>query len=263
MVMFFLGTHQPHWLARTAVPLFVSDVTLRKYKALPHAAGKWALDSGGFSELQIHGRWTVSAADYVERVRRYRDEIGGLQWAAIQDWMCEPFMIEKTGLSIREHQIRSVESLVTLRSMAPDLPWAPVLQGWTGGDYLDCAELYESRGFDLRDESIVGVGSVCRRQHTINAARILMQLHDIGLRLHGFGFKQQGLLQAADSLESADSLAWSYAARREPPLWGHDKPGPGRPKGHVNCANCMEYALIWRDRLVGRVSKASIQKKMF
>lgn len=55
--MFLLGTHQPGWLARAGVPLFISDVRLRVYKTLPRAAVPWALDSSGFSELQYHGRW--------------------------------------------------------------------------------------------------------------------------------------------------------------------------------------------------------------
>lgn len=35
-----------------------------------------------FSELARHGSWTVSPAEYVAAVRRYRDEIGGLEWGA-------------------------------------------------------------------------------------------------------------------------------------------------------------------------------------
>ena len=79
---FLLGTHQPGWLRKARVPLFVSDTRLREYKTLPHAAAPWSLDSGGFTELQRNGAWTVSPAEYIARVRRYRDEIGHLAWAA-------------------------------------------------------------------------------------------------------------------------------------------------------------------------------------
>ncbi len=41
-------------------------------------------------------------------------------------------------------------------------------------------------------------------------------------------------------LESADSMAWSYDARRAPALAGCT---------HRNCANCLEYALRWRRRV--------------
>mgnify|MGYP000181470407 CR=1 FL=1 len=63
--------------------------------------------------------------------------------------------------------------------------------------------------------------------------------------------------QCADDLASADSLAWSFAARREPPLPGHDEPGPGRRAGHKHCNNCPEFALAWRDQLLARLRVAA------
>ena len=54
---FFLGSHRPAWLQRTALPLFLSDRTLRRYRTLPVACGPWALDSGAFTELSQHGTW--------------------------------------------------------------------------------------------------------------------------------------------------------------------------------------------------------------
>ena len=72
---FFLGTHEAHWLADprfARVPLFVSRRRLTLRRKLPRAVGTWALDSGGFTELQMHGRWTLSPAAYVAEVRRFR-----------------------------------------------------------------------------------------------------------------------------------------------------------------------------------------------
>lgn len=261
---FYLGTHEVAWLGKTEVPLFISHGRLRHRRSLPRALGIWACDSRGFTELSQHGRWTIAAKDYAASVRRYRDEIGGLQWAAIQDWMCEPFVLKKTGLTIAEHQRRSVASYLELMSIAPDLPWLPVLQGWTTGCYLRCLDLYQEAGVDLHTMPLVGVGTVCRRQGTTMAARIIQSLVWEGLRVHLFGYKTTGLLQLqemsrqdpalADGIGSADSMAWSLAARRADPLPGHDKPGPGRTKGHINCANCIDYALAWRDQLLGSLS---------
>jgi hypothetical protein len=135
-VNFYLGTHHPHWLERATFPLFVSHRPLAPRRRLPRARIPWALDSGGFTELSLHGRWQTSAAEYVAAVRRYRDEIGGLEWAAPQDWMCEPFMLVKTGLTVAEHQARTVANYLELHSLAPELPFVPVLQGWSLGDYL-------------------------------------------------------------------------------------------------------------------------------
>jgi hypothetical protein len=257
-MIFFLGTHQPHWLADERfrdVPLFVSRRALARLRTLPRAVTTWALDSGGFTELTMHGRWTLDARAYVAEVRRFRDEIGRLAWAAPQDWMCEPVMLARTGLSVEEHQRRTIANFLELRELAPDLPIIPVLQGWSLPDYWRCEELYTAAGVDLSAEPIVGVGTVCRRQGTTSGARIMATLAASGLRLHGFGFKTQGLLAAGHHLASADSLAWSYNARRNPPLPGHDQPGPGRPRGHVNCANCAEAALEWHSNLIESLSR--------
>lgn len=261
-MQFFLGTHKPVWLTRTDVPLFVSRRTLAEYKILPKARGPWALDSGGFSELGLNGRWTVEAADYAMEVRRYRDQIGGLQWAAPMDWMCEPFMLAKTGLTVREHQYRTVSNYLRLKLIAPDLPWVPVLQGWEPEDYLRHVEEYQAVGVDLAALPVVGVGSVCRRQDTEEALDILRPLHALGLKLHGFGFKVDGLWRgAAYLLESADSLAWSDGARREwaiMPGCQHGKFTYRKRLGREEwgcCGNCIHYALDWRGKVLAAVAR--------
>lgn len=247
-MIFYLGTHQPHWLGRLDVPLFVSRRALQRVKALPRARAPWALDSGGFSELSLHGEWRLSAADYVALVRRYADEIGQLAFAAPRDWMCEPDMLKRTGLSIREHQRRTVADYLELRSIAPELPFIPVLQGWQRGDYLDHAKAYARAGVDLASLPLVGVGTICRRQHTAAAAHLLTWLASDGLKLHGFGLKRQGLAACGDALASADSMAWSYHARREPPL-------PECRGTHKNCANCARFALEWREETLAGIDR--------
>lgn len=249
-MIFYLGTHKAHWLADERfrdVPLFVSRRTLAGRKTLPRAVGPWALDSGGFTELQMHGRWVSTPEEYARDVRRFRDAIGGMVWAAPMDWMCEAAIIEGapgfagTGLSVGEHQVLTVRNLLDLRRLAPDLPWAPVLQGWTLADYRRCIDLYVCAGIDLDREPVVGVGTMCRRQDTREAARILESLAGDNLALHGFGFKVQGLRRAGHRLRSADSLAWSLDARFSPPMPGHR---------HATCANCADYALAWRARML-------------
>jgi hypothetical protein len=194
----------------------------------------------------------VLPEDYAARVRRYRDEVGQLEFAAIQDWMCEPdAILSKTRRTVAEHQMLTVTSFLCLKSLAPELPWLPVLQGWTFGEYYDCWRLYELYGVDLRKEPRVGVGTICRRQDTARAAMLIHSLAADGLKLHGFGFKTEGLLSCASSLASADSLAWSYHARKRPPLPGcaHGNDGKG------NCANCRRYALRWRGELLAEVAR--------
>jgi len=239
-VDFFLGTHRPNWLGMLTVPLFVSHRTLAPRHTHPRAVTDWALDSGGFSELSLHGAWRTSVEEYVEAVDTYRVLIGRLQWAAPMDWMCEPHIIERTGLSVREHQERTVQNFLDIRDRGP---FIPVLQGWELDDYLACVRLYEDAGVDLTAVPLVAVGSVCRRHSTAEIGWIMRELSSLGLRLHGFGVKQGGLERYGDVLASADSMAWSMRAR-------YDRL-PGCE--HKTCANCPVYAERWYWRIRERL----------
>lgn len=240
---FWLGTHQPSWLGRTEAPLMISFRRLRQRRSLPRARGPWVLDSGGFSELSLHGRWTVTPEEYVQATRRIAAQAGNLAWIAPQDWMCEPTVLARTGLSIAAHQQRTVANFLQLRGLAPELPFVAVLQGWTTADYLRCVRLYQRAGIDLSRMPLVGLGSVCRRQASGEIADLIVALHNhAGIRLHGFGIKRAGLRRAGDRLMSADSMAWSYQARRQ----RLRLPGCA----HRTCSNCLRYALRWRSELL-------------
>jgi hypothetical protein len=272
---FYLGCHQPSWLwseqvwpepagwwQRTgAVPMFVSHRRLAGYKTLRPSRVQWALDSGGFTELQRYGRWRTGPEEYVAAVARYDREIGGLDWAAPQDWMCEPAVISGgragpltfagTHLSVAEHQARTVENFLELRGLWPQFsdsscPFMPVLQGYRVAEYVACAQLYREAGVDLFDPDVldpggegcglVGVGSVCRRQDTNEIGQVFRELDALGLPLHGFGVKGAGLARYSRHLVSADSMAWSRTGRNH----------VGCRADHKTEANCVAYALRWR-----------------
>lgn len=248
---FYLGTHQPQWLERTSTPLFISEKRLEGRKALPRACGAWALDSGGFSQLSQFAGWPEgSERMYVQHVSNYAQVIGHLEWAAPQDWMCEPFMVAKTGLSVAEHQRRTVENYITLRELDSSLPFIPVLQGWERDDYLRCIDLYGRYGVRLVGR--VGIGTVCRRQGTLEAERIVRRIHAElpAAQLHVFGAKISGLARYADAVASADSMAWSYHARHRPAMAGHT---------HTNCANCQTFAEAWYRDVASREIAPFIQ----
>jgi hypothetical protein len=240
-MIFYLGTRQTEWLERTEVPLFVSATRLR-IRRRPVAVGVWALDSGAFTEIDKHGRWTIPAKQFADEVRQWSTSIGGMQWAAIMDWMCEPFATRKTGLSVVEHQRRTLASYQELTTLAPEIPWAPVIQGFRVGEYIDHVEQYYDAGLNLKALPVVGVGSVCRRQGTIEVVEIFQALYGLGLRnLHGFGLKTLGLPGCAQYLASADSMAWSYQARKQ----------KIRLEGcvHQTCGNCIKWAIQWRRKI--------------
>lgn len=277
MTTFYLGTHMPNWLETAGVPLFISHSRLSKLKKhLPRATHAWALDSGGFTELKHHGGWRITAEQYAAGVRRYRDQIGHMDWAAPQDWMCEPWVIsgkhqedpshkdyfhgtrgargipddgpdEDLASAILKHQRYTVDNYLELREIAPDLPFIPVLQGWQLNDYLHCAEMYAEAGVDLTAAPLVGLGSVCRRQGTSEIDLIASTLHARGYELHGFGVKTLGLAVYGPCLTSADSLAWSSRGRNVHPC-AH---GPNRFGRTANSeANCLTFALKWRQRVL-------------
>ena len=235
--MFYLGTHMPGWLNTVDVPLFVSRRRLVKYKKLPKAKNSWCLDSGGFSELSMYGKWQTSAKEYTDDVLRF-STIGNMNWCAPQDYMCEPWIIAKTGLTIETHLQKTVESYLELKQNK--LPVIPVLQGWQMGDYERCATIYETNGVDLQKADTVGLGSVCRRQATSEIGEISKWAFDNGWRLHGFGVKSAGLLKYGHYLKSADSLAWSFSGRYT----------KFNSCGKTNCANCLHFALEWREKVI-------------
>lgn len=251
---FYLGTHMTEWLSRTEKSLFVSAIQLRRRPFKKVALCSWALDSGGFTELSNHGRWTVTPMAYAEEVRRWRDDFGSLEWAAIQDWMCEPFIIEKTGRSVHAHQMATIESWNDLNRLAPEIPWVPVLQGWEYDDYLSHVDLYKRLGgLDVRQLPLVGLGSVCRRQGTRMVEELTRELSAGGIRIHGFGFKIDGLKRCSSFLASADSLAWSFAARK------HNGPMLATCE-HRKCANCLPWALKWRKKVLTAIQQGDSYK---
>ena len=236
----YLGVHQPAWLERDlGIPLLVSHRRLAGRRTLPRASQTWALDSGGFTELSLYGRWRSDAHTYVVAVRRYAAEIGNLAWAAPQDWMVESAVRARTGLSVRTHLQRTVRNYLQLRDLAPELPIIPVIQGAEVADYHRCADFYERHGVDLAALPLVGVGSVCRRSHTGEVERIVRTLHARGLVMHCFGVKTLGLARYGEAIASSDSAAWSFSGRYV----------PGCTPSHRSEANCLRYALAWHARL--------------
>jgi len=251
-VIFYLGAPEPSWLAAAGVPLFVSRTRLDALhrKTFPKAKAPWALDSGGFKELEQHGRWTVEPKDYVREVRILAEKVGKLQWAAVQDWMVEPPIIYGgptdpgsvavgTGLSVEEHQLRTIESYCKLRELGGrDMAhlWAPVLQGWCVEDYVEHANLWETWGrVNLREVPVVGVGSVCRRQGTEMASalfRILTEQFGLDGRLHAFGSKTLGLQLEARAGKVAEPDLYA--------TWGVEARAAGWPQ--VAIERAMAYA---------------------
>lgn len=165
----------------------------------------------------MHGRYRHSVEDYAADLRRLHDmRIVRISAAVAQDYMCEPWMLAKTGLTIRDHQRLTIERYDALIACCIPAPIMPVLQGSDPVDYVDHLHQYRDR---LEPGMWVGVGSVCKRQgdpRAIIAVLEAIRLERPDLRLHGFGVKTTSLVHPAvrRRLFSADSMAWSFAARK-------------------------------------------------
>lgn len=215
-MQFYVGLHQPHD-ARHFWSCCISVNRLRGRRSRV-VCPNVLIDSGAFTELDGHGAYRSTPAVYAAELRRLVDNgIVRAKAAVAQDYMCEPRMLARTGLSIAEHQRLTVERYDALMDAGPPCTILPVIQGYATEDYLRCIDLYGQR---LKYGAWVGVGSVCKRNANpqdianvllaVAAARPDLKLHGFGVKLTAFGHKDVRRL-----LYSADSMAWSFAARRE------------------------------------------------
>lgn len=244
---FYLGTHCMNHVEQTNQPLFISINRLYKRKKPFKNQPLICLDSGAFSQLHKHGKWTSTPQEYISHIKRIQHDLNlSFQWVAPQDWMCEPFMIKKTGLSVKEHIHRTVDNFLILRKLTQntDIHIIPVLQGFDLDEYQYCFDLY-SQHIDLTAEQTVGIGSVCRRESTNDIYKIIQHFYDLNLSIHGFGVKINGLKKYHHLLQSSDSMAWSFNARYNVEHCSIHTQNPTTK----NCANCLQYALEWTQKI--------------
>jgi hypothetical protein len=210
---FFTGLHQPSD-ARHFDAAFISVNRLRKRKS-GFVVGDWIMDSGAFTEISTHGHYRHGVEEYASQIKRWSTN-GNLIGAVAQDYMCEPFIVEKTGLSVPIHQQLTIERYdALLKEDVGGVQIFPVLQGYSPQDYVNHVRMYGDR---LKHGQWVGVGSVCKRNgdtRAVSAVLLAIKGERPDLRLHGFGLKTTALADPLirSLLESADSMAWSFSAR--------------------------------------------------
>ena len=210
--LFFLGVHKPSMAAK--VERAMLSVNALEGRRSDFVANDWILDSGAFTRITT-GRGHMPIADYAKAANRWQF-CGNLLAVVSQDWMCEPFVLNLTGSTVAQHQRWTIERYDALRPLVgPYL--LPVIQGYDPAEYAFHTLDYGNR---LSSGAWVGVGSVCKRNASPwRVAAVLEAIHSVrpDLRLHGFGLKQTALRNeaVASRLYSCDSLAWSFAARRQ------------------------------------------------
>ncbi|MFM2006610.1 MAG: Sinorhizobium phage phiLM21, partial [Pseudomonadota bacterium] len=107
-VEFFVGLHQPsdaHRFERACV-----SINRLRQRKKPLGNVRVLVDSGAFTELNLHGRYRHGVDDYAAQLYRLHTEgVVNIEAAVAQDYMCEAFMLQKTGLTIADHQRLTIE----------------------------------------------------------------------------------------------------------------------------------------------------------
>lgn len=222
-VKFYVGLHQPADAQHFDLACISINRLRGRKKEVP--CGDVLVDSGAFTEIFKHGGYRHSVEEYAaELYRLFTTGVVKIAAAVAQDYMCEPFILAKTGLTIEEHQRLTIERYDALvaeleRLFAGPIPFhvMPVLQGFAPQDYVRHIRMYGDR---LKPGMWVGVGSVCKRQgdpRSIIAVLQAIASERPDLLLHGFGVKITALLHPGvrELLATADSMAWSFAARKQ------------------------------------------------
>jgi hypothetical protein len=243
-MLFFIGWHQPvngpSGCGKFPRAMVSVNRLLKRKTKFP--VNDWILDSGAFTRL-INGKGHLPVESYAEEIVRWHDN-GNLVAAVAQDYLCDPVILEMTGLSVQEHQRLTIEKYDELLSALQDIknrqalealysevyddfehepttlkiPYImPVLQGYTPDEYVDHIDQYGDR---LKPGAWVGVGSICGRSGSpgqIECCLLAIHARRPDLKLHGFGIKKVALSSSIvwDILYSADSLAASASARRD------------------------------------------------
>lgn len=209
-----MGLHQPGHAAHFARCMVSANRLRGRRSEFP--ASEWIMDSGAFTTVTTFGGFPHPPEEYAETVLRFKG-CGRLLRAVSQDYMCEESALAATGITVEEHQQLTIERYRRLRDLCGEDLVMPVLQGRSPDDYAHCLDLYGSL---LPAGAWAGVGSLCRRNGSPSEVeQILLAIHQSrpDLKLHGFGLKLTSLASSVvrGLLYSADSLAWSWAARRQ------------------------------------------------
>jgi hypothetical protein len=276
--------------ARRATRESVALATLLDLKS----EGRRRVDGAGFSQVFKHGRWLWGPDEHEKRMSAVESGLGAenVDGYFTQDWMCEPVIIQGghgahgTGLSVEEHQRRTVQSGVDLERINPRRKWVHTVQGYTLAEYERCIQMYFDVGIDLMQRETVAFGSMCKRGP--DAAPIAAALFRLlggpeGPRKHILGFNILALVALIGMLTpdeqnvlDADSASWSMKAKNGPVLMRGHKHGGKKvaERGYSdadwerlwagdrfdgerwpNCANCTVFALHERKHILSKVLK--------
>lgn len=223
---FFPGIHQPGDAVFFALACISINRLWKRRKRVGNRRTRVIVDSGAFTEISTHGCWRSSVEKYARRLFELHTRgIVTIVTAEAQDYMCEPFILKKTGMTVAEHQRLTIErydalvaELMRLFAVgrAEDLPFPvmPVLQGWHPADYVQHVRMYGDR---LKPGMWVGVGSVCKRNSKVASVEdVLSAIKEVrpDLRLHGFRTEEHGAQEPTGASAPLDCRQHGLVVRR-------------------------------------------------
>ncbi len=172
------------------------------------------VDSGGFPSSFIHNGYNKSDSEYLHFVKKTK-----ATYFALRDYPCEPQILQKYNVTVRDQILRTVEHHIKLLDLLSNYDLSakpiPVIQGWEIEEYLFCLDEFREHGLI---SEYMAIGSLCRRNATTQIRKIILTVRDElkdSIKLHGFGVKLSALKNKAvwDALYSVDSAAWDFDAR--------------------------------------------------
>ena len=267
---FYPGIYQQSQIGYVDNRFFLSFQIIRRRKSkFKNIENKdWIMDSGAFSEIKKNGAFHFTPEEYIKHVEAWNPE-----HFVNMDWMCEPYQIEKTGKSVKDHQYLTTENQIKLMELSESIEpkLMGTIQGWEIADYLNHIDLIKERDCMLE---YMGIGSVCRRHSKNDILQVIRTIKNSvpsWVKLHAFGVKTDifnGSLgqRIVDCLYSSDSMAWSYAGRTQKnPGFNNKCPQTDNPcHCHaINCANCGVYMSWWLNRVETLISSQENQRTMY
>jgi len=207
------------------------------------------IDSGSFTRIKL-GR---EVADY----RRLIDTaiINDARIVFVPDYMCETNIRAIGGYSVETAIRRTTRNTIDMLKYAEKIGFdtkriGRVVQGWNVEDYIRHIDLMlKKKVIEDKKDCVIGIGSVCRRNATLNIVNIIKAIRKRlpNAYLHAFGVKGDTLPYINRLVDSADSFAWaigSWHAKRD------GRPVCGRFGCEKNCVHCEEAVKIFYDKMI-------------
>ena len=255
MSVFYLGAHHPHWLWRATFPLFISHHRLAGRRS-PAAASGVPVGAG---LGRVYRTVPARPVDHPRRAIRRGDR--PVRGAGRTAGLRRPAGLDVRTAHSRPHRPVRPRAPGPHRGQLPGAAGAGAAPAvHPGGAGLAARGLPALRadvpggrgrpGPPAADRRRVGVPPSPPGRSPSSSPR--WRPSGCGC---GFGIKTSGLHRYGHLLASADSMAWSYSARRAPALSGCT--------GHRNCANCLTYDTTWRQHILAASAARGCQPGLF